>query len=221
MASPLPPEVGDLLGASDEAERDRAWTRFVETHSRLLLHVARSVTGDADDAMDAYAWVLEHLREGGFRRLTTFRGDGNTRFTTWLVVVARRGCLDFLRHSRGRARGDGAGDPGRDEGLRVRRRLLALGGEPPLSEAIPAPDASPADDAERSERTQMVQEALGELSARDRLLLSLRFEDELSAPEIARVMDFPTPFHVYRRLNLLLPRLRERLNGRGIEGVDS
>ena len=221
MASPLPPEVGDLLGAPDEVERERAWTRFVETHSRLLLHVARSVTHDPDDAMDAYAWVLEHLREQGFRRLTTFRGDGGTKFTTWLVVVARRGCLDFLRHSRGRARGDGHCDPGREEGLKVRRRLLALGGAPPLSETIPAPEASPADDAERSERVQMVQEVLGELPAPDRLLLSLRFEDELSAAEIAQVMGFPTPFHVYRRLNLLLPRLRERLNGRGIVGVDS
>jgi DNA-directed RNA polymerase specialized sigma subunit len=51
----------------------------------------------------------------------------------------------------------------------------------------------------------------------DRLLLKLRFDDGLSAPEIARLLGFPTPFHVYRRLNALYARLRGGLRERGIE----
>jgi hypothetical protein len=46
----------------------------------------------------------------------------------------------------------------------------------------------------------------------------MRFEDQRSAAEIARAMGFPTPFHVYRRLNKLLGELRATLEARGIDG---
>nr|MBA3521296.1 RNA polymerase sigma factor SigF [Gemmatimonadales bacterium] len=57
--------------------------------------------------------------------------------------------------------------------------------------------------------------AIGELEPRDRLLLTLRFEQELSAREIAGLMGLATPFHVYRRLNRICEGLRERLSGNG------
>jgi len=43
-----------------------------------------------DGAMDAYAYVLERLRERDCARLRTYADGGPARFTTWLVVVARR-----------------------------------------------------------------------------------------------------------------------------------
>jgi hypothetical protein len=44
----------------------------------------------------------------------------------------------------------------------------------------------------------------------------LRFEDGLSAQRISGLMGFPTPFHVYRRLNRVLTDLRKGLEGMGI-----
>ena len=55
------------------------------------------------------------------------------------------------------------------------------------------------------------------LEPSDKLLLTLRFEDQRSAAEIARVVGLPTPFHVYRRLNRLLDGLRARLAAEGID----
>lgn len=220
MVDPLPPEVGEFLGAAHPLERDAAWGRFVATHSRLLLHVARSVTRDPDSALDAYAWILEHLRQDDGRRLATFEARGDSKFTTWLVVVARRMCLDFLRHQRGRSRRDRAGSSEAQDGRKVRRRLLELAWELELTDALPDPSADPSVDAENHERLQLVREVLAEVPPEGRLLLSLRFEDELSAAEIARVMDLPSPFHVYRRLDRLLTDLRGRMNGRGIDGAD-
>jgi DNA-directed RNA polymerase specialized sigma subunit len=60
---------------------------------------------------------------------------------------------------------------------------------------------------------------LNELSSDDRLLLKLRFEDDLSAIAIARLVGSPTPFHVYRRLNALLAQLRARLSSRGVDSA--
>jgi hypothetical protein len=50
--------------------------------------------------------------------------------------------------------------------------------------------------------------------------LKLRFENDFSAREIGRILRFPTPFHVYRRLTLLLAQLRELLRRRGVHGPE-
>jgi DNA-directed RNA polymerase specialized sigma24 family protein len=51
--------------------------------------------------MDGYAYVLEALRSDDYRRLRAYAADGRSKFSTWLVVVARRLCLDLhLRRPR-------------------------------------------------------------------------------------------------------------------------
>jgi hypothetical protein len=52
------------------------------------------------------------------------------------------------------------------------------------------------------------------------LLLALRFEDDLSASRISRMLGLPTPFNVYRRLNVVLRQLRAGLEARGINSVN-
>ena len=54
----------------------------------------------------------------------------------------------------------------------------------------------------------------------DRLMLKFRFEDDLSASAIAKLMGLPSPFHVYRRLNSLFLTLRRSLRAGGLEGLD-
>ena len=84
---------------------------------------------------------------------------------------------------------------------------------------MPAP-LSADREAIQAERDAGLRAALGALPAGDRLLLTLRFEDDLSASRISGILGFPTPFHVYRRLNAVLGQLRAALQARGIEGVD-
>ena len=222
MPGAVPSELSQLLGARDPAAQEAAWARFVDTYSRLLMHTARSRARDYDAAMDAYAYLLEQLRKEDFRRLRAYAADGRSRFTTWLVVVARRLCLDLYRQRYGRARGFAADEA---EARRTRRRLVDLLGEEievtrfsgaggGWGPAAPDPEAQlVAQDLSRA-----LDQALACLESRDRLLLKLRYEDELSAREIAGVMGFPTPFHVYRRLHALLRSLRGELGRRGLEG---
>ena len=103
MAQALPPELVALLAARDPGARDAAWGEFVSLHSRLLLHAARSLGKDYDGAMDRYAYALERLQERDFSRLRAYRPDGRTKFTTWLLVVFRRLCLDHYRQRYGRS----------------------------------------------------------------------------------------------------------------------
>ncbi len=84
--------------------------------------------------------------------------------------------------------------------------------------------AAPASDPVLSLRAEEIHRALAVetagLAPADRLLLTLRFDDELSAREIAEVLGLPTPFHVYRRINALLNLLRRNLRKRGVEGAE-
>ncbi len=208
-----------LLDGADPKAREAAWKTFLETHSRLLLHTARRMSRDYDAAMDAYTYLLEQLRRDDCQRLRAYASDGRSKFTTWLVVVARRLCLDHLRQRYGRATQDTV----RSHAVRLVRRQLADLLTEELDPSRLTSDAT-ADNPEmrlrRDELSGALAAAFGSLEPRDRLLLKLRFDDGLPAREIGQIMGFATPFHVYRRLNSLLERLRAQLRGCGVEGPE-
>ena len=168
-----------------------------------------------DDARDAYAEVLERLRASEFARLRTFTDDGRTRFTTWLVVVTRRLCVDSYRRRYGRANGGEA-----SAGQKVRHALYDDRRGAAVDPAVLASGAELPDILlEERERLEALERALGALEPRDRMLLALRFKEDQTALAIARLMGFPTPFHVYRRLNTVLGTLRQTLGHAGVDGL--
>jgi RNA polymerase sigma factor (sigma-70 family) len=211
----LPHVLGDLLAAPTD-RLDAVWERFVAEYSFLLLHVARAVARDRDERMDLYARMLDVLRADDCQRLRSYATHPDTKFTTWLVVVARRICIDHHRARFGRRR---AGDGEKQAEQRAQRRalehLVAAGDDPALLSADAAyePDAV----VRAAELSGAVQAAVATLAASDQLLLRLRFDDDLSAAEIARIMRLPSQFHVYRRLKTVLARLRGELAARGVE----
>jgi RNA polymerase sigma factor (sigma-70 family) len=217
MASALPVVLGRLLDSSDPAAREAGWEEFITTHTRLLLHVARSLGGDQDVVMDRYTYLLEQLRRDDFRRLRAYAASDRSEFSTWLVVVAQRIYLDHHRQRYGRFRPREGEEAAQDEERAARRRLVDL-----LSAEIDL--GSIADqvglDAEGALRSTELQQhllsALQRLAPADRLLIKLRFEDDLPIPEIARTLAFPTRFHAYRRLTQALAELRLALQGSGV-----
>jgi len=211
----LPSSLAHLLDARSASDADAAWHAFVSQHSRIVLHVCRSVWPQHDDQMDAYVQILEHLRTDDHRRLREFARAPRCRVSTWLVVVSRRVCLDLYRQRYGRPTSEDGG-----EQRRARRRLQDLVAEQLELHEPPTDEREETDAALRQlELHDALQRALAELSPRDLLLLKLRFVDDLAAQEIARLLGFPSPFHVYRRLNTLFAELRSALHRRGVESA--
>jgi RNA polymerase sigma factor (sigma-70 family) len=214
----VPQELAALLGTKDATKRELAWSRFVETHSRLILHSARSPDYDYDSVMDRYTYALEKLKKDDFRRLRTYVADGRGKFTTWLAVVVRRLALDLHRERVGRVRDSNGQNLHGDELRAARKRLAGYVADHLDVNRVSTPAReNPEHALQTAEVTQALGAALGEIQPRDRLLLAMRFEEDLSAREIAGIMDFPTPFHVYRRLNRVLAMLRGKLESRGID----
>jgi RNA polymerase sigma factor (sigma-70 family) len=217
MASHVVPEVvARLLNASEPRTRDAAWAEFVRIYSKLLLHVARSLGGDHDAAMDRYAYVLERLGEDQSRRLHTFVADGRCEFSTWLVVVVQRLCLDHRRQRYGRPRRHANEAAELDLDQLARRRLIDfIAADVDLSVVCDA--ACDAEDSVRLAQIHRVLEsALETLPARDRLMVKLRYEDGISMAEIARHLGFADRFHAYRHLDGVLLTLRSLLERSGV-----
>ena len=214
----LPPMLARLLSARDSQAHEAAWAVFIEAHTRLLLHTCHTLARDRDAAMDGYAYVLEALREDRCQRLRTYVPDPRTRFTTWLVVVARRLLLDHHRRRYGRPRSQ-------DESHRAehaaRRRLEDLVVAELDPEALSSSARAPDGGLLEREIADALGAAIRGLDPRDRLLLALRFEDDRPVREIAAMLGLPSVFHVYRRLGAVLAGLRRALAARGVDGAEA
>ena len=218
MAKHLPAEVTALLDASDPESAEKGWSVFLRRYNGLLLATARQFGHGHDAAMDRYSFILEELRRNDFGRLRAYAVDHRSRFSTWLVVVARRLCFDYARKRYGRVRNPSPSAVERDA-MEARRRLSDLTGEVLEDGTIVS---SSAEDVElrvrRREQHTALSEVLNSVSRRDRLLLKLRFDDDRSVRDITRLMSYPSVFHVYRRLARLLAEMRDGLTEKGIEG---
>ncbi|MEN8182539.1 MAG: sigma-70 family RNA polymerase sigma factor [Myxococcota bacterium] len=214
MAPNLPQQLATLLDATDPAARDGAWSGFLDQYSGLLIHTCRRFGGGYDAAMDRYAYVLEGLKQEEFSRLRRFNANGRGKFSTWLVVVSRRLCHDYHRSRYGRDEENvesGSESQTRD----VRRRLADLIAEEIRPGTIPDSGAGPEQELRTADLRQALETALATLGPEDRLLLKLRFEDDLPVRRIAPMIGFSTVFPVYRRLRSVLGALRTRLEESG------
>lgn len=219
LAADLPPDLARLLEARNEAQVDGAWATFLSAYHKLVLYAIRSTERDRDVVMDCYAYVLDQLRRDDFRRLRAFAAKGRAKFTTWLVVVTQRLVLDHRRARYGRERP--VANPRVADPFEARRRLADLvASEVDITQVEDSGAANPDRNLSARERRSALQSVFTDLAERDQLLLSLRFQDERSAREIAQIMDYPSPFHVYRRLKAVLEQLRADLESRGIDGAE-
>jgi RNA polymerase sigma factor (sigma-70 family) len=219
MSVAAPIALDQLLAAADSVVREAAWDELIAKHTRLLLAVARSFGGGRDEAMERYAYILEKLYESDFRRLRTFDPESGAGFSTWLTVTTRRLCLDHYRNRYGRQRPrlNDKVDPLRA----LRRRIMDSVSSDVDADSLSDSAIIPGDTkAVIDERDSALRAELVRLAPRDRLLLALRFEDDLSASRISQILGLPTPFNVYRRLNIVLGQLRAALEARGIDSLN-
>jgi RNA polymerase sigma factor (sigma-70 family) len=79
---------------------------------------------------------------------------------------------------------------------------------------VAQPGPGPDELAEESEQRRALQQALAKLSADQRLVLRLRYEQNLSLAEIARLTGQPDPFRVNRRIRAALDALADAMGGR-------
>ena len=106
-----------------------------------------------------------------------------------------------------------------------RPRMLSISAAPPGSDpaegeaGLVDPRADPERDAEEHERNEALEASLAFLPARARLLVRLRFGQDLPLEEIARLTGLSGTSQVERQLRQALDDLRDAMTARGFPGV--
>ena len=121
------------------------------------------VTGDRHAAEELAQDVLLAV----WRTRVTYRA--NRPFRVFLFTIARNRCRNHARS------------------WRRQLRWLGISSEPETLDAVVAPSVGQLDEVLRAERQHVVRDALATLSERDREVVLLRFEQDLSFAEIAAI----------------------------------
>ena len=141
-----------------------AFAALVAEHERFVYNLALRALGDQAEAED----VSQEAFVRAWQALPNFRGQA--QFRTWLYRIVTNLCYNRLP--------------------RLRRDLTALGDE--AAEAVPDETlADPAGELEDEERRAFLHRQIEALPESYRLLVTLRFQQELSYDEIASVLSLP------------------------------
>ena len=156
------------------AREDRAWHRFLRDYQccirgAILSLLAKFSIHEVEIADDIFAAVIEKLLRDDCRALKRFKW--NSKFSTWLVSIARNKTYDYLR------------------GLKRRPTVsmsAPIDGEDDEMERVLASDL----DLEHDLETRLTaEEALELLPAKEKLILKLHYIEGMKEREIAELLD--------------------------------
>jgi RNA polymerase sigma-70 factor (ECF subfamily) len=178
--------VAEGLKRQDAALLDRLIVRYQHRLLRYLLFL----TGNREMADDLYqeVWMRVLTRGAQF--------NGKARFETWLFTIARNLVID-QRRKRTMSSLDELFEVGNDD-------------DRPMAFEVADNDPTPFDRLSSVEDRQQIAEALLHLDTLYREVLVLRFHEEMSLDEIAKVTRAPlstVKSRLYRGLAAIKPRL--------------
>ena len=168
---------------------------LIVRYQHRLLRYLLYLTGNREQAEDLFqeVWMRVLVRGGQY--------NGQARFETWLFTIARNLLID-LRRKRTMSSLDELFEGGTDE-------------DRPMAFEIAGDDPTPFDHLANMEDRSRIAAALLEVDMLHREVLVLRFHEELSLEEIAKVTRAPlstVKSRLYRGMAMIKPKL-ERLQG--------
>jgi len=180
-------EDSALVARAREGDRD-AFGELVLRHEQAMLAIARAYFASEADAEDA----VQEAFVAAFSRLEQLADDG--RFAGWVARITARKCIDILR-----SRTDKVSLADFASTVQLRSRL----GRTQLT---------PASLASRDEEADRLKAAIGSLPEAQRVVLMLRYAQDLTYDQIAVYLDVP-PSTVRGRLHTAKRALGEALAG--------
>ena len=155
----------ELVRQAQQGNAD-AFGRLMEQHQQFVFNLALRTTGDPHEAED----IAQESFVRAWHALPDFRGQ--SQFRTWLYRIVTNQCLNRLP--------------------RLRRDLRALGEAEMAFEPDESPlGADPAESVEAAERRAFLHRQIDRLPESYRMLVTLRFQQELPYEEIASLLNLP------------------------------
>lgn len=152
-----------LIQRAQKGNQD-AFAALVERHQRYVYNLALRVVKDENEALD----LTQETFVRAWTALPNFRGQ--SQFRTWLYRIVTNLCYNRLPN--------------------LRRSLNDLGDD--VMEDIPATNSdAPAQEFESKETRRHLHQAIDSLDANYKILITLRYQHELSYEEIASTLNLP------------------------------
>jgi len=163
------PDAG-LVGDAQRGSLD-AFEALVRNHNRRVYRTLMAILGDAEEAKDA----LQDVFLSAFKHVAGFQG--RSRFSTWLLSIARNTAVQRLRDRKSFESLDEGADP--DQGFRP-RQLRAWQDDPEQQYSA-------------SETRQLVEQSIMQVPAKYRVVLMLRDLEQLPTEEVAEDLGLSVP----------------------------
>ena len=160
------------LVAQAQCGKLEAFEELVRRHTHLIYRALIAILGDPAEAQDA----MQETLLSAFKYLGGFQG--RSKFSTWLVTIAKNAALQRLRSRRNTESLDQSGTA-EDGDFRPRQ--------------IAAWQDNPEQSYSRTEMRQLVETALLRLPPQYRVIVMLRDIEQLSADEVARQLGLSVP----------------------------
>jgi RNA polymerase sigma-70 factor (ECF subfamily) len=152
-----------LIQRAQKGDQD-AFAALVDEHQRYVYNLALRLVKDENEALD----LTQETFVRAWTALPNFKGQ--SQFRTWLYRITTNLCYNRLPN--------------------LRRSLNDLGDD--VMEEIPETNFnSPAHEFESSETRTHLYKAIDNLDANYKLLITLRYQSELSYEEIASTLNLP------------------------------
>jgi RNA polymerase sigma-70 factor, ECF subfamily len=159
----MPEPEATLIQRAQKGDHD-AFASLVDEHERYVYNLALRVVKDENEALD----LTQETFVRAWTALPNFKGQ--SQFRTWLYRIVTNLCYNRLPN--------------------LRRSLNDLGDD--VMEEIPESNFnSPASEFESAEMKHHLQQAIQNLDTNYQLLITLRFQNELSYDEIASTLNLP------------------------------
>jgi RNA polymerase sigma-70 factor, ECF subfamily len=149
-----------------------AFEELIRRHGRLVYRTLVAILGNPDDAQDA----MQDALLNAFKNLAGFQG--RSKFSTWLVSIARNAALQRLRDRKGEESLD---EGAIDEDAEFRPRQVRTWQD------------NPEQFYSRVEIRQLVETGIMGLPAKYRIVVMLRDIEQLSTDEVARQTGLSVP----------------------------
>jgi RNA polymerase sigma-70 factor, ECF subfamily len=154
----------DFVASAQDGDL-KAFEELVRRHKRLIYRALVAILGDRDEAQDA----MQDAFLSSFKHIAGFRG--RSKFSTWLVSIARNAALQHLRRQKDVESID-AVELGEDRDFRPRQ--------------LRTWQDNPEQYYSKAEIRRIVEQGILQLSSKYRVVVMLRDVEQLSAPEVAR-----------------------------------
>jgi RNA polymerase sigma factor (sigma-70 family) len=171
-----------------------SFTRLMERHQSAVYHLMLRMTKDREDANDL---TIEAFGKA-FTRIASYAPS--YAFSTWLYKIAVNNCIDFVRRKRLSM-------------LSIDNVYAAETGEQDFRETLRTDNLDPEQFIIRKQRIEVMRFCMEQLSDKYRMMLEMRYDNEMSYEEMADQLKVPlgtVKAQLFRAKELLADVLQSR-----------